>query len=283
MLLVADGGSSQTDWILQRPDKSTQKFITTGLNPFFWSEKEISRGILNYPPFDAIADSVREIHFFGAGCNSPDQRELVSNALSIKFKNAFISVESDLLGSAIACCGDKPGFTCILGTGSNITFYDGKQAFPSKLGLGYVFGEEGAGTYFGKRLITDFIYERAPKEILVAFKKEYRLTKEIVIKNLYQKAMPNYFLASYAQFMSIWYEHPYIQDILHTGFEEFVKTHILIYPDYNEYNCHFVGGIAYHFQEILKEVTDKYDVHFGKVLERPIDQLFDWIRKKEGY
>ncbi|WP_017258491.1 hypothetical protein [Pedobacter arcticus] len=283
MLLVADGGSSKTDWILQLDDNSTEKHTTGGVNPFFWSEKEIIRSLNNFKPFNTIADQVTEIYFYGAGCTSPDRRELVSNALSTRFKNAFISVENDSLGSAIACCKNTSGICSTLGTGSSVSFYNGKEDFPSNLGLGYVLGEEGSGTYFGKILITDFLYETAPEDIQKAFNKEYRLDKETVIKNLYQKAMPNHFLASFAPFMSICYDHPYIQNLLYTGFDEFVKTHILTYPNYKDHYCHFVGSIAFHFQEILKEVTDKYDINFGKVLEKPIDELFVWIKEREGY
>ncbi len=283
MLLVADSGSSKTDWVLQKDDSSIEKHNTGGINPFFWPEKEIVKSLNNYKPFNLIADKVTEIYFFGAGCSSPDRRELVSNALSVRFKNAFISVESDSLGSAIACCKNTAGICATLGTESNVSFYNGQENFPSNLGLGYILGQEASGTYFGKILITDFLYERAPQEIITAFNKEYRLTKEILIKSLYQKAMPNYFLASFAEFMSTCYDHPYIKNLLRTGFDEFVKTHILIYPSYKEHNCHFVGSIAFHFQEILKEVTDKYEINFGKVLEKPIDELFAWIKEKEGF
>lgn len=283
MLLVADGGSSKTDWILQLNDQTTEKHTTGGVNPFFWSEKEIIRSLNNFKPFNIIADQVTEIYFYGAGCTSPDRRELVSNALSSRFKNAFIAVENDSLGSAIACCKNTSGICSTLGTGSNVSFYNGKEDFPSNLGLGYVLGEEGSGTYFGKILITDVLYQTAPQDIQKAFHKEYRLDKETVIKNLYQKAMPNHFLASFAPFMSVCYDHPYIQNLLYTGFDEFVKTHILTYPNYKDYYCHFVGSIAFHFQEILKEVTDKYEINFGKVLEKPIDELFVWIKEREGY
>ncbi len=283
MLLVADGGSSKTDWILQLDDNTEQKHTTGGVNPFFWSEKEIIRSLNNFKPFNNIADQVTEIHFYGAGCTSPDRRELVSNALSTRFTNAFISVENDSLGSAIACCKNAPGICATLGTGSAISFYNGKEDFPSNLGLGYVLGEDGSGTYFGKILITDFLYQRAPQDIQKEFNKEYRLDKETVIKNLYHKAMPNHFLASFAPFMSICYDHPYIQNLLYTGFDKFVQSHILSYPNYKEHNCHFVGSIAFHFQEILKEVTDKYEINFGKVLERPIDELFVWIKEKESF
>ncbi len=283
MLLVADGGSSKTDWILQLPDKSLEKHHTGGLNPFFLSEKEISRNLSHYKPFNNLADKVTEIHFFGAGCSSPDRRELVSNALSYKFKNAFISVESDLLGSALASCKNKPGFSCILGTESNISFFDGKEIHPSNHGLGYILGEEGSGTYFGKILLTDFLYQRAPKDILEHFDKAYKVNKELVIKNMYQKPMPNYYLASFAHFMSAHQEHPYMQSLLKNGIHEFVKTHICTYPNYKEFYCNFVGSIAFHFKDELKKACHPYGINVGEILEKPIDELFEWIRKNEGY
>ncbi|MDA9555227.1 N-acetylglucosamine kinase [Pelobium sp.] len=283
MLLVADGGSTKTDWILQLKDKSLEKHHTNGLNPFFLSEKDILRNLNHYKPFQLISDEITEVHFFGAGCSSPDRRELVSNALSAKFKNAFISVESDLLGSALATCENKPGFSCILGTESNISFFDGNDIHPSKHGLGYLLGEEGSGTYFGKILLTDFLYQRAPEDIQKLFTKAYQVNKEIIIKNIYQKPMPNYYLASFAQFMSQHQSHPYIKNILSVGFNDFIKTHILPYQNYQEFYCHFVGSIAYHFKDTLEEVCAKNQINVGNILEKPIDSLFEFIRKREGF
>ncbi len=283
MLLVADGGSSKTDWILQNSSKLIEKHHTGGLNPFFSSEKDIIRNINHYKPFSLIADEISEIHFFGAGCTNPDRREIVSNALSSKFKNAFISVESDLLGSALATCENKPGFSCLLGTESNISFFDGNDIHLSKHGLGYLLGEEGSGTYFGKILITDFLYKRAPEDILNLFYETYQLNKETVIKNVYQKSTPNFYLASFAQFMGVHKDHPYIQNILKIGFNEFIKTHIHIYPNYKEYYCHFVGSIAFHFKEVLQEVCAIHQINIGKIIEKPIDDLFHFIKKREEY
>jgi N-acetylglucosamine kinase-like BadF-type ATPase len=283
MLLVADGGSSKTDWILQRLDKSIEKHHTQGLNPFFSSEKDILRNINIYKPFHLIADQVTEVHFFGAGCSSPDRREIVSNALSLRFKNAFISVESDLLGSALATCNNKPGFSCILGTEANISFFDGLDIHPSKHGLGYLLEEEGSGTYFGKRLITDFLYERVPAEISESFFNTYQLNKELVIKNVYQKPMPNFYLASFAQFMSKHQQHPYIDHLLEIGFTDFIKTHIQSYPNFKDYYCHFVGSIAYHFKEKLQEVCLNHQINIGEIIEKPIDDLFNFIKEREGY
>lgn len=283
MILVADSGSSKTDWISSHSRSSNKKleFTTSGMNPFFVNEKEIIKILQNTPDVPAITKEVEEVYFFGAGCSNPDRREVISNALSQVFRNAFINVESDIVGSAYATCGNGKGLTCILGTGSNITYYTGKEVINGKHGLGYILGDEGSGTWFGKRLITSYLYNTMPDELHKEFNKSFELTKELVIQNVYQKPFPNFYLASFAKFMSPNKEHPFIVDLLYSGFIEFIQTNIQSYPDYKDYNCHFVGSIAYHFQDILHEACDKYDVTVGKILKRPIDDLFRYIMARE--
>lgn len=281
MILVADSGSSKTDWILSLPDNKKLTFRTAGINPFFWPEKEIVNLLNTVPEVQTYYRDVTEIYFFGAGCSSPDRREIVSNALSTVFPTAFVNADSDLLGSAFATCGNSQGLTCILGTGSNISFYDGKEIIDGKHGLGYILGDEGSGTFFGKKLISGFMYGLMPEEIHQAFDDAYHLTKEDVIENLYQKPSPNFYLASFAKFMSDHYDHPYIKELLYQGFQEFVRTNIYSYPDYSRYPCHFVGSLAFHFQEVLRAVCHDNQVRVGKILKHPIDDLFEYILLRE--
>src|SRR5476649_2957949 len=191
MILVADSGSSKTDWLLSLPKQELKDFRTPGLNPYFLSEKEIVK-VMQDKATDLLAYSnkVTEIYFFGAGCSSPDRHEIVTNALSTLFPKAYISVDSDLLGSAYATCGHEKGLCCVLGTGSNISFFDGEEVHSGKHGLGYVLGDEGSGTWFGKALVTDFLYGNMPKEISKPFYEQYHLDKESVIKNVYQTPSP---------------------------------------------------------------------------------------------
>jgi N-acetylglucosamine kinase-like BadF-type ATPase len=283
MLIVADSGSSITDWICLLPNQEKQIFETKGLNPFFVSEKEIIKVINNVKLFQDIAPNVKEVHFFGAGCNSPDKREIISNALSAKFRNAFINVESDLLGSAYATCGTTPGLNCILGTGSNISFFDGNNLHDGLHGLGYILGDEGSETYFGKNLITDFLYKKMPDELAEKFHAQYKPSKEDVIKNIYQRPLPNHYLASFAPFLKENVQHPYIKEIITKGLEEFIKISICSYSNYKELYCHFVGDIAYHFQEFLIPLCNKYEIHIGKILEKPIYELYEFVKAKEGF
>lgn len=283
MLIVADGGSSKTDWMVLMPDNTIQSFISPGLNPFFQSEKEILKALNRSKALNELGDNPKEIYFFGAGCYSPDKREVVSNALSAKFKHTFISVESDLLGSALATCGNKPGLSCLLGTGSDISYFNGKEILEGNHGLGYILGDEGSGTYFGKKLVTDFLYNLMPEDLHKAFNTTYKINKEIVIKNMYQKPLPNYFLASYTPFMSDHIHHPYIENIIKEGLEDFVISHICTYENYQELYCHFVGAVAYNFREALTEICKKYHINVGKILKNPIEDLFLFVREQEGF
>jgi len=278
MLLVADSGSTKADWILTRPDNQTVHFRTKGINPFFLSEKDIVLIFQNTPEIHEYVEKVKEIYFFGAGCSSPDRREIISNALSKVFKNAFVSVDIDIIASIYATCGSSEGLCCILGTGSNISYFDGKKIHESKHGLGYILGDEGSGTFFGRKLLTAFLYNTMPADLTASFKEKFNTDKELVIKRIYQNPSPNSFLASFSPFMSDHINHPFIVDLLKNGFGEFVETNIKSYPDYKKQICHFVGSIAFHFKDTLKEVCDSQGVRVGKILKHPIDELSNFIR-----
>lgn len=282
MILVADSGSSKTDWLLSQPGQEPIEFRSPGLNPYFLTEKEIVK-LLQDKSKDLIAygASVTEIYFFGAGCSGPDRHEIVSNALSTLFPKAYISVDSDLLGSAYATCGHEKGLCCVLGTGSNISFFDGEDIHSGKHGLGFVLGDEGSGTWFGKAMITDFLYGKMPYDIYVQFDKTYSLTKEIVVSNVYQKPRANAYLASFARFLNVIRRTDYGQALLTMGLTEFIETNIKSYPQYHQYKCNFVGSIAYVFADELKALCEKNNIKVGKILRQPIHDLLEFILTRE--
>ncbi|WP_439695314.1 N-acetylglucosamine kinase [Mucilaginibacter sp. AW1-7] len=281
MILVADSGSSKTDWLLHIPQQQPVSFKTAGLNPYFLGEKEIAKIIADQAPaMLAYGDAIEEIYFFGAGCSSPDRHEIVSNAISQYFPKAYVSVDSDLLGCAYATCGHEKGICCVMGTGSNISFFDGEEIFEGQHGLGYVLGDEGSGTWFGKTLITDFLYGRMPAEINGKFENAYHLNKDIVIKNVYQKPNGNTYLASFSKFVSEIKATPYGQEILERGLLEFIETNIKSYPEYHKYKCHFVGSIAYFFKDELAALCHSHGVKTGKIIKQPITDLMAFILKR---
>lgn len=281
MILVADSGSTKADWILTQSENQSISFRTAGINPFFLSEKEIIEIFQNTPEIQDYRDQVKEIYFFGAGCSSPDRRELISNALSKIFKNAFISVDIDLIASIYATTGLAKGICCIIGTGSNISYFDGKKIHDSKHGLGYILGDEGSGTYFGRKLITGFLYGTMPEELSKEFYTKYKINKESIIKRIYQEPSPNFYLASFAPFMSENLSHPYIIELIEKGFDEFIETNIKSYADYKLHTCHFVGSIAFHFSDILKRLCEEKEIKVGKILKHPIEELSLFISNNE--
>lgn len=278
MILVADSGSSKTDWVLASDKQKPVKFSTGGLNPYFLSEKEIVKIIQEDAPIMVNHfPLIEEIYFFGAGCSSPDKREVISNALTQLFPRAFISVDSDLLGSAYATCGSHKGLVCVLGTGSNISFFDGEEVAAGKHGLGYILGDEGSGTWFGKALITQYLYGVMPAEIQAQFKEAYHLTKNEVINNVYFKRKANSYLASFASFMSVIKDTEYGKNLLRKGLSDFIDINIKSYPEYHQHVCHFVGSIAYFFREELKALCEENGISVGKIMRHPIDDLLHFI------
>lgn len=277
MILVADSGSTKTDWILVTPGEPNLEYRTAGINPFFLSDKEMLKLIGKQENLMAQAENVNEVYFFGAGCSSPDKREAVSNVLSQVFKQAYISVDSDLLGSAYATCGKETGLCCIMGTGSNITYFDGENIFEGKHGLGYILGDEGSGSYFGKKLITDYLYGRMPEDESSLFAQNYAVDKEILINQVYHKQGANYYLAAFASFLGEIKDSEYGKNLICAGLTEFVTTNILSYPSSKELKCHFVGSVAWHLKDELQEICAQHEISVGKTLKQPIHDLVKFL------
>lgn len=281
MILVADSGSSKTDWMAHSPSK-TLSFNTQGINPYFVNAQDVVKILSKNKDLATYANEIKEVYFFGSGCSSPDKHEIISNGLSAFFTKAFISVDHDLIGSAYATCGNKEGLACILGTGSNISYFDGTEVHKGKHGLGYVLGDEASGTYFGKKILVSYLYQTMPIELREAFKQKFEVDKATVIENIYQKPFPNSYIATFSRFMIAHKDHTFIQEILHKGFQEFVDTNIKSYNNFKNLACNFVGSIAYYYQDELKAVCAKNNLKVGKILQKPIEGIFDYILKREG-
>ncbi|MES2417257.1 MAG: N-acetylglucosamine kinase [Bacteroidota bacterium] len=280
MIIVADSGSSKTDWMAYSPDQ-VQSFSTQGINPYFLNAQDILKILTKNKGMGLIADSIKEVYFFGSGCSSPDKHEIVSNGLSSFFTKAFVSVDHDLIGSAYATCGNEKGLACILGTGSNISYYDGQTLHNGKHGLGYVLGDEGSGTYFGRKVLVSYLYGTMPTELRDEFAKAYEVNKDLVINNIYQKPFPNSYLATFSRFMIAHKTHPFIQQLLKEGFQEFIDSNIKDYKVYKTVNCNFVGSIAFYYQDELKEVCARNQIKVGRILQKPIEGIFEYILKRE--
>ncbi|MEO6150071.1 MAG: N-acetylglucosamine kinase, partial [Mucilaginibacter sp.] len=191
------------------------------------------------------------------------------------------SVDSDLLGSAYATCGHDKGLCCVLGTGSNISFFDGSDVHSGRYGLGYVLGDEGSGTWFGKALITDYLYGNMPADIGVKFDEAYKLNKEVVIRNVYQQPKANSYLASFSKFLFRVRDTAYAQQLLKKGLIEFIETNIKSYPQHHKYKCNFIGSIAYVFADELTALCAENGITTGKIIRQPINDLLNFILNRD--
>lgn len=280
MILVADSGSTKCDWLPIQHGAIGEKCSTVGFNPYFCDETFILKELNGSPELTAIRELVKEIHFFGAGCSSVERNAIVHRALKRFFPNANASVEHDVMAAVLATCGDEPGIACILGTGSNSCYFDGKVVHENNFGLGYIMGDEGSGSYFGKKLISHYLYGLLPDNLRVIFESKYVMNKEIMIEHVYSKPGGNVWLASFARFLTEHPDDPWVQKTVRKGFEEFYDCCVCTYKDYSTLDVHFVGSIAFYFESILREVGAEKGVHVRKVVRQPVNGLAAYYRSR---
>ncbi|XRE42588.1 hypothetical protein ACIVBQ_000792 [Tenacibaculum discolor] len=279
MILIADGGSTKADWIaLDNTKKEVFRTTTLGLNPSVLTEDEMLSTINSADDLLKVQNNALQIHFYGAGCGSPKAAESLQNVLKSIFKKATVFVSEDTLAAVYASTGNKPGIVCILGTGSNSCYYDGKNITTTAPSLGYTIMDEASGNYFGKQLLRDFYYDKMPKRIASAFKASFELDTDTVKMNLYRKPYPNMYLASFAKFMLEYKDEKYIRKMIKKGVQEFFKYRILPFEKDKHTPIHFIGSIAYYFQDILEKVALKNNLIVTDVIQRPIDNLVDFHR-----
>jgi len=282
MLLVADSGSTKCDWLVTSSGEEEGRFHTMGFNPFFHDSELIKSEILKNEGLAQLAPSIKELYFYGAGVSSVDRIAIVEAALKQVFVNAEILVDHDLLGSVFATCGDDNGISCILGTGSNSCLYQGGEIYEEVPALGYILGDEASGAYFGKEILKLFLYHDLPEEINQALISEYKITKEGIFESVYKQPNANVYLASFVRVLSDFKEMPWVKELLLKGFETFLKVHVCKYKNHLELPIHFVGSVAFHFQEVLKEACVNKGLSLGVITNEPILNLlkYHWDRRK---
>ncbi len=282
MILVVDSGSSKADWLVASTNIPKQKFSTVGFNPYFHDENFILHALNSHNDLSGLAERVTNLYFFGAGCSSEDRNQIIKGALKKFFINAKIEVDHDVFASVRATCGDEPGIACILGTGSNSCYFDGTNIHKNNYGLGFIMGDEGSGSYFGKKLITHYLYGILPENLKIDFEQRYQMNKEIMIANVYNNSSANVWLASFAKFMTDHKDDPWVVKIVTKGIEEFYDLFVCRYPNYKELKTHFIGSIAFYFEDILRFVGGRKEVSVGKVIRYPINALAEYILSKKN-
>ena len=276
--LVADSGSTKTDWLLLDEEYGNSEFHTTGINPVRDSSSIITNVLMDeLIPCIPSACEVSKVHFYGAGCMDPYRSELIKILKDI-FPNAEITAESDLLGAARALCGKDPGIVCILGTGSNSGLYDGKHIINNISPLGFILGDEGSGAVFGRTLIGNLIKGYMPSGLLEDFLDFFHLTIPEIIDKVYRKPRPNLFLASLVPFIQHHREIPQIHDMLVSSFRQFITRNVCHYG-HREMPVNFVGSIAHTFKRELSESIEAEGLILGEIIQHPIQNMAKFHQK----
>jgi N-acetylglucosamine kinase-like BadF-type ATPase len=278
MILIADSGSTKTDWRLIDRNNKEYKFNTVGFNPFFQDSTMIANELnqLLGPEVSNITQTTNEelsIYFYGAGCSSNEKCNIVKAALTNVFPKAIVEVDHDLLAAARSLLGKKEGIAAILGTGSNSCHFNGEKIISNVASLGYILGDEGSGAFIGKHFIQDYLNKDLPDNIAAHFYETYNLSKENILDAVYKQPMPSRFLASFSKFINQHKNENYFVDLIEYNFEQFFRKHICKYEKHRELELSCVGSVAFYYSDILRSVAERKNVTIGKIIESPITDL----------
>lgn len=274
MIIVADSGSTKTDWRIVPDQDEIIQIETIGLNPYYTDKEKITH-VFRDEVLSKIPNkkAVKGLYFYGAGCSSEEKRTIVKTAFKQVLKDAEIKIEHDMLGAARATCKKEKGIVAILGTGSNACLYDGQEIINNRPNLGYVLGDEGSGAYMGKQLLKNYFYGDMPKELQKSFEKYYKdISLQECLKNIYEEPFPNRYIANFARFIYHKKDDSFVRHLIIRCFDDFFQYHILPYMEY-KYPLHLVGSIAMHFQTYIEFLADNYEIRLGNMVEKPIAGL----------
>jgi glucosamine kinase len=280
MILIADSGSTKCDWALV-DDKGNKldAFETMGLNPYFHAPYVTEQALNENAAIMAIASQVTRIFFYGAGSSTEEMRGIMKAGLERVFANAEILVEHDLLGSAMATYDGRSCIACIIGTGSNSCYFDGKEVYEEIPSLAYILGDESSGSYFGKILLQEYFYKRLPQDLHDAFEKHYAPTKDEIISRIYREPNANVYLASFMRFIGEHASHPHVKNWIRKGMAHFIEIHVKCFANWKDVPVHFVGSIGHYFKDCLQEASAETGIHLGQVIQKPIDGLVAYHKR----
>lgn len=276
MKLIIDCGSTKADWVIIENSEILKSFNTDGFNPNYSERNSIINIIRNTPLNKENVISIKDIFFYGSGCGSIDNCNIIKELFMNIFTNANIEVTHDMMAACHAILGNKKGIACILGTGSNSCYFNGERITSQAISLGYILGDEGSGSHIGKNLLRDYFYKRMPYDLSLKFKNEYDIKIDTLITNTYHSSQVSKYLASFAKFALENINNEYINNLCSRCFDEFIENFIDIYDNSIDNKIGFVGSIAFYFQEIIKQRLENKGYILGKIIKKPIDGLIEY-------
>ena len=273
--LIADSGSTKAEWCLIHNGKKKTVF-TQGISPYFLNTEQIRNLLLKELKPKLKNVQVDEVYYYGTGCANPQNAKSVKKAVKQVFAQAKVDVTHDLMAAARALCGRKKGIACILGTGSNSCYYDGKKIIRNSPGLGYVLGDEGSGAYLGKKVIQYYLYKIFDDELRGRFDLTYTTNAAEILENVYKKPLPNRYLAGFTKFLADNRGHYMIENIIEDGLNDFFFTHLCKYRETWALPVSFAGSVAFGFKDVLLHLCNSYEFELGTVMKNPMEGLIKY-------
>ena len=278
MKLLVDSGSTKADWIAI--DDTGKVLFTTqslGLNPEVLNKDEVINRLND--KFDILQNKsdVKNLFFYGAGCGTDRMKQFLADVFKEYFPNAAVTVHEDTYAAVYATTPkNEKAIVCILGTGSNCSYFDGNILHQKVQSLGYIAMDDCSGNQFGRQLLRAYYFNKMSKKMATAFEKAYNIEADFVKHNLYKEPNPNAYLATFAKFLIQYKDDELCQKIIFNGMEDFVENYILQYENAKEVPVHFIGSIAFYLKDELQIVMTKHGLTLGNVLRRPIDGLIQY-------
>ena len=274
--LIADSGATKAEWCLLK-GKKKKRLFTQGISPYLMTSEQIAKMLLKELRPKLKREKIDEIFFYGTGCSNPQNVRNVKKALKEVFPaTKKIVVDHDLMGAAKALCGAEKGVACILGTGSNSCYFNGKRIVKNSPGLGYVLGDEGSGAFLGRKVIQHFLYKTFDEELMAKFQAKYKTDRLDILDHVYRQPLPNRYMASFALFLAENRGHYMVENIIEDSLNEFFYNHLYKYRESWLYPLHFTGGVAYAFRDVLKTLCHSYQLQLGKILKNPMQGLIEY-------
>lgn len=282
MIAVVYSGSRYANWKLAGKGIDVIDVKTNGINPFFNDEKFILQLLNKNTKLINHAEEIKKIYFFGAGASAKERTDVIKNALSQFFRFSKVFVAHDLEAAAKATCDDKPGIVCIMGSGANIGFFDGKRVLNNNYGLGYALGDEGSANWLGKKLLKNFINDTLPEHLKAAFIKKYDLDRRQIMDKIYRQSNPSVFLSSFTDFFAEHRDDIFVKELIKEGFSAFIETYLIpISKQYGgKHPIFFVGSVAANYQDLLREVATEKKMNISSVIKEPIYNLLNYYVNK---
>ncbi len=273
--LIADSGATKAEWCLVNGGK-IKTIFTQGISPYFLNTEQITDLLVKELKPKLKNVSVDEVFYYGTGCANPENAKSVKKAITKILPGSKVAVTHDLMAAARALCGRKKGIACILGTGSNSCYYDGKKIVKNSPGLGYVLGDEGSGAYLGKKVIQYYLYGTFDDELMGRFDVTYTTNKAEILENVYKKPLPNRYLAGFARFLADNRGHYMIENIIEDGLNDFFFNHLCKYRETWTLPVSFAGSVAFGFKDVLQDLCNSYEFELGRVMKNPMEGLLEY-------